>query len=316
MPIPDMITTSLDTDPSHDASGFAERVWRDHHPLIGRGEMLNLTSMWIGNERPANKKPAQWLRLPTTRRFRQILRQTLAGTTAARETVDPPDDRADPHEGAVGFSHSTPPSDGLVRTFSHHGHENGAWAHWQLALTYAHYLSPHFYIWCNDRVHGALVHFGSPPFGPARPMAARFEAHFTRLHQRLDLLGQYATDNLLLTAAIQSLPGRRLEFTERSRRILRAVVAGEAFEGICPCCGRTPVLSPAGQSLDGAQYDHFYSASLNRPEHGWLICGLCHSDLTRGGAVLRIGRIPAFHVFQGHVLDLLMDQKSSSPAPV
>jgi hypothetical protein len=61
--------------------------------------------------------------------------------------------------------------------------------------------------------------------------------------------------------------------------------------------------------VDGAEFDHFYGASLNRPEYGWLICRQCHDDFTSGSPLLRLGHISVFHVFQGHVLDHLVNHR-------
>ena len=37
------------------------------------------------------------------------------------------------------------------------GKRGGTWAHWQLALTYARYLSPPFHLWCNTVVRAAMA---------------------------------------------------------------------------------------------------------------------------------------------------------------
>lgn len=257
-----------------------------NHPINRRGDLLNLTQMWVANNRPKNHQPHEWLRLPSTRRFLQRL-ESITGLSRNALLVAE-------HGGKPGVEGST-------------------WAHWQLALVYAHYLDPDFYIWCNELVHNAMQRFGGPSAEIARPMVTLLEEAFGRIHRRFDVLGQYAMTNLLLTAAVQQLPGRRLEFSDRAKRIICAVIAGEPFDGQCPCCGRMQVLSLAGKPVDGAQFDHFYGASLNRPEYGWLLCRQCHDDFTSGSPVLRIGHIPVFHVFQGHVLDYLMNHKSTPP---
>jgi hypothetical protein len=180
----------------------------ENHPINRRGDLLNLTEMWVANGRSENQRPAQWLRLPSTRNFLQRL------------------------ESAVGLSHNS-----LLVTERGHseGRDNSTWAHWQLALVYAHYLSPDFYIWCNELVHNAMQCFGGPDTGPAKRTSVLFEEAFGHIHRRIDVLAQYSMTNLLLTAAVQKLPGKRLEFGDRAKRIICAVVAGEIFDGQCPC---------------------------------------------------------------------------------
>jgi hypothetical protein len=269
---------------SNNRSNADETTSYENKPITRRGELLNLTQMWIANNRPKNHQPHEWLRLPSTERFSQRLQSVTGLSRNALLVAD--------RGGQPGAKGST-------------------WAHWQLALVYAHYLDADFYIWCNELVHNAMQRFGGPHAQPASPMVTLLEEAFGHLHRRLDMLGQYACDNLLLTAAVQQLPGKRLEFTTRTRSIICAVVAAAPFEDQCSCCSRRPVLSPAGKPFNGAEFDHFYGASLNRPEYGWLICRQCHDDFTNGSPLLRLGHIPVFHVFQGHVLDYLVNHRSA-----
>lgn len=92
-----------------------------------RGDMLSLTDMWKSAGEPENKNPAQWTR-----------------SAAAVEFIE--------HvELIVGKSHNNL-VEGRKRA--------GTWAHWQIALAYAKYLSPEFHMWCNqvvrDRMEGKV----------------------------------------------------------------------------------------------------------------------------------------------------------------
>lgn len=93
-----------------------------------RGDMLSLTDMWkAGGSDPA-KAPAQWQRL-----------------AQAEEFIE--------HVGLiVGNSHNN-----LIET----GKRRGTFAHWQIALAYAKYLSPEFHMWCNTVVRERME--GKPP---------------------------------------------------------------------------------------------------------------------------------------------------------
>lgn len=93
-----------------------------------RGDMLSLTDMWRAAGSDSVKAPAQWQRL-----------------SQAIEFIE--------HVGLiVGNSHNN-----LVKT----GKRGGTFAHWQIALAYAKYLSPEFHVWCNtvvrERMEGKVV---------------------------------------------------------------------------------------------------------------------------------------------------------------
>ena len=62
--------------------------------------------------------------------------------------------------------------DGFVATTR--GRHGGTWAHWQLALSYARYLSPAFHLWCNTVVRAALAWHGDRP--AADPSSLSFTA--------------------------------------------------------------------------------------------------------------------------------------------
>lgn len=93
--------------------------------------MVNATEM----ARPFNKRPVDWMRLPSTLGFLSTLRE-------------------------VRFPHITQgESSGLIVTergnFSD-GREQGTWMHEDVALEFARWLSPSFAIWCNDRIKELL----------------------------------------------------------------------------------------------------------------------------------------------------------------
>ena len=105
--------------------------------------------------------------------------------------------------------------------------------------------------------------------------------------------------------------GNRLEFTKLTRTTILEAVVAEPFGGQCPCCMREPVLTEAGRPVCGAEYDHFFHRSLNKPEHGWLICAECHAELTHGGHLVRFTRVPEFRAFQGAVFEHRRRERSA-----
>jgi hypothetical protein len=102
------------------------RLYFKNQAIRDDGDFLCLTDMWRAGGADANKRPAQWLRLPGTLEFAEYLRDSI-----------------------VGNSHNT-----LSRAES--GQQGATWAHWQLAMAYAKYLSPEFHAWCNEVVRAVM----------------------------------------------------------------------------------------------------------------------------------------------------------------
>jgi hypothetical protein len=255
-----------------------------------RGAMLNLTDMWRAAGGPENRRPADWLILDETVRFRAHAR------THWTELEEPVTDNA-VLDGIIRID-----DDGFVATLR--GRHGGTWANWQLALSYARYLSPQFHLWCNTVVRAAMEWRGGPPAAGNDPLLLHLAKQFRDLHRRLDILERHAADLMFLQLSAQELVlGNRRDFTERSQAIITKVVAAEPFEGQCPCCRNTPVLTEAGRPVPGAAFDHYFHRSLNRPEYGWLICAACHAELTYAGYLVRFLRMPEFRAFQGAVLE-------------
>src|SRR3954447_13354133 len=92
--------------------------------------------------------------------------------------------------------------DGLVVTTR--GQRGETWAHWQLALAYARYLSPAFHTWGNTVIRNAMERFGGPPRG--RDALMRYvERQFERLHCKLDHMNRHAADQMFLLVSAQEL---------------------------------------------------------------------------------------------------------------
>lgn len=91
------------------------------HVIHDREEMLSLTDMWRAAGCKADKNPAEWLRQKPTQQFVSHI------ATAYN----------------MGDAH-------IIET--KRGRNGGTFAHWQIALAYAKYLSPEFHMWCNTVV--------------------------------------------------------------------------------------------------------------------------------------------------------------------
>lgn len=85
-----------------------------------RSEMLCLTDMWAAAGSDDTRRPSDWLALATTKEFVAL--------------VD------------ASFNAGNP---GIM---TKKGKNGGTYAHWQIGLAYAKYLSPEFHMWCNTVV--------------------------------------------------------------------------------------------------------------------------------------------------------------------
>lgn len=106
---------------------FNDAVIRD------REQSLNLTDMWKAAGSPENKRPSDWLATPMAREFIEFIGENLNAGKSGIALVDA----------------------------KRGGTSAGTWAHWQLAMAYAKYLSPAFHAWCNQVVRAHME--GSAP---------------------------------------------------------------------------------------------------------------------------------------------------------
>ena len=104
-----------------------------------RGDMLSLTDMWRAAGADTSRAPAEWMRSADAERFISFVLETLN----------------------MGISHDEAIK--IVRG----GRNPGTWAHWQIALAYAKYLSPEFHMWCNtvvrERMEGKSISTANLP---------------------------------------------------------------------------------------------------------------------------------------------------------
>lgn len=120
-----------------------------------RGEMLCLTDMWKAQGSPDGRGPNDWRALSATAEFVEHVALVLNAGNSGNELFE------------VKRGGRTP----------------GTWAHWQIALAYAKYLSPEFHMQCNvvirERMEGkpagALPNFADP-VAAARAWADEYEA--------------------------------------------------------------------------------------------------------------------------------------------
>lgn len=102
-----------------------------------RDGKLNMTDMWRAGGADPARRPSKWLASADARRFQAFLAETSGIQISDTALIE----AASGGDGAGGAT----------------------WAHWQLGLAYAKYLSPAFHAWGNkvirDRMEGRI---GSP----------------------------------------------------------------------------------------------------------------------------------------------------------
>lgn len=103
--------------------------------IAARSEKLSLTDMWKSAGSPVNREPWNWARFE------------------GKAFIE-----------AVSLSHNLSEAQVMV---TKKGKGGSTFAHWQIGLAYAKYLSPEFHMWCNsvvrERMEGKSVSFATLP---------------------------------------------------------------------------------------------------------------------------------------------------------
>lgn len=144
-----------------------------------RNKMVSLTDMWRAQGSPAHREPYNWER--------------KEGAAFIE---------------AVAITHNLPDNQVIAKK---RGKSGATWAHWQIGLAYAKYLSPQFHMQCNvvirERMEGKTV----APFDHqalARQIAAIVDTKVNRLKQELELnLVAQSAAALLIEQNLMQAPG-------------------------------------------------------------------------------------------------------------
>ena len=120
-----------------------------------RDEMLSLTDMWRAQGGDKSRQPSEWLDSADGKRFCETAVEFLNPL----KNIKP---------GDSGFEENQ-----LVIT-KRGGKAPGTWAHWQIALAYAKYLSPEFHMQCNVVIRSYME--GRPARSPMQQALANHGA--------------------------------------------------------------------------------------------------------------------------------------------
>lgn len=152
-------------------------------PIATRDEMMSLTDMWKAAGADPARAPAEWLRSADAVRFTEFL----------------------------SVAHNMGVSQVIVRK---QGKGGSTFAHWQVGLAYAKYLTPEFHVWTNTVVR------------------ERMEGHSTATPVQLD-----HDARAVIGGIVKSCAG--VVVMEAIREILPAMVRAELGHGALPRHGRS-----------------------------------------------------------------------------
>lgn len=105
-----------------------------------RDDHLCLTDMWRAAGSDPSKQPAKWREHDGTKEFVSYIAETLRW------------------EESFLFA-------------AKEGRNGGTWAHWQVAMAYAKYLSPEFHAWCNSVVRAHMEGRLAVPGASSKPQS-------------------------------------------------------------------------------------------------------------------------------------------------
>ena len=254
-----------------------------------RGEQLCLTDMWRSAGSDENKRPVIWLRHDGPREFISYIAAELKVT-----------------------------EDHLVIA-ERGGRDPATWAHWQISLAYAKYLSPEFHMECNEiiRAHFERRHPGG--------LSTKIETKLVELERRTDhhekrldqhdhmLTDMYQMNrethgNVIAVRQWQEkarLPKPR-RFSDEDERICYLVVHLE-FGGKCPIDRTTRLTDDKGKRLpDVSDLDHWHGPQYNSIENALPVALAVHKKLT-SDPDFRAANAPTFQHFH-LVRDKLKEQ--------
>lgn len=108
-------------------------------------------------------------------------------------------------------------------------------------------------------------------------------------------------DNVIfLTKRVDDMAPRHY-FTQNTRRSWVYII-GKFYNGFCPCCRKTMIVSEGREIKKTAHADHFNGRERVAPEDGWLVCEGCNYRLARDAQFKEHAK-PHFQVFQDNRRD-------------
>jgi|GEM_PF-2932473 len=217
-----------------------------------RGEMLCLTDMWRAEGKPSRKDPAQWRRLPGSGGFIR-------------------------HIGSImGLSH-----DDLFEVVRG-GSAPETWAHWQIAMAYAQYLSDAFHVWCNQVVRAHMEGRGNSlvPASPLTldgiravfdqglaPVHSKLDEHSSKLDEHSIVIKDVVGNVIRIDRRLDDLVPRHYFPASIVRQYLQTVLV--YYDGMDPMNRRIRIVNDDGTKTDELHIHHFRGREMVGVEDGF-----------------------------------------------
>lgn len=163
-----------------------------------RNEMLSLTDMWKAAGSPSGRAPADWRALTSTAEFASHVAEFLNAGKSGNE---------------------------LFKTIRG-GTSPGTWGHWQLAMSYAKYLSPEFHMWCNTVVRERME--GTSQAGVPATMLEEVTRSFGILRQLIHKV-TVIEKHIAIPPPIDIEAAIRSELAKQSYLLRRGKTAGQIW---------------------------------------------------------------------------------------
>lgn len=186
----------------------------------------------------------------------------------------------------------------------------GTWVHRRVAIHLGQWLSPDFAVWVSGQIEAIMTGKRVAHREHAEMAIANIQSDISVLHSKYESLvtrmltiqeqnQQILTELLPMVKRIdERTQGIREGFsTESEKQFIKCVE--RFYRGDCPCCHQQQIVKHGKRVPHIAQLEHFHHRSMNRLEHGWLVCKSCNNKLKNrkpNGFWFQAG--PAFQQFQ------------------
>lgn len=203
-----------------------------------------------------------------------------------------------------------PKSDLDLVQVNHGGALPGTWVHRRVAIHLAQWCSPDFAAWVSGQIEAIMTGKPVAHREHAETAIANIQNDISVLHSKYEsLVTQMLTiqqQNQQILAELLPMVKRIDERTqgiregfspETEKQFVRCV--DRFYQGRCPCCQQQQIVQNSKRVPHIAQLEHFHHRSMNRLEHGWLVCKSCNNKLKNrkpNGFWFQAG--PAFQQFQ------------------